>query len=130
MTISNINTLKHFISQNQLALTLALTAGEEGEFFTQKLKEIEHTIDTMPKTYETDGQGYNATAYLRYFHSCGFYCYITERDIEEDQYQAFGYVNLGSGELGYVSIEELIQNDFELDYHFTPTPLNEIEECQ
>lgn len=126
----NIDTLKHFIGTNQLTLTLALSDGEEGQFFKDKLQEIQNTIDTMPKTYETDGQGYEATAYLRYFHSCGFFAYITERDIETEQYQAFGYVNLGGGELGYVSIEELIQNDFEVDYHFTPAPLKEIEEIQ
>ena len=46
--------------------------------------------------------------------------YITERDMEEDQLQAFGMIN---NEIGYISIEGLINNGVELDYHWTPVTL-------
>jgi hypothetical protein len=73
----------------------------------------------MPKTYETDGQGDEAIAHLHYFTS-GFDWYITERDMEEEQLQAFGLACVHETELGYISIVELLRNGAELDLHFMP----------
>ncbi len=85
-------------------------------------------LTTMPKTYEQDGLGDNAIAHLHYFKgSCDWY--ITEKDSEPDgQHQAYGLANLGyGGEVGYISIVELIELDVELDLHFTPGTLAEIK---
>ena len=101
--------------------------GEEGEFFLDKLQELQKTIDTMPKTYEQDGKGDDAIVYLHYFLG-GMDWYITERDMEDDQLQAFGLADLGyGGELGYISIQELIDNGVELDLHWKPKTLAEVK---
>lgn len=48
--------------------------------------------------------------------------------MEPEQHQAFGAANLGYGaELGYISIEELKENNVELDLYWTPKPLSQIE---
>ena len=87
-------------------------------------------IKAMPKTYEQDGLGDQAVAYLHYF-SPAVDWYITEKDAETPeepgQHQAFGLADLGHGaELGYISIVELLENDVELDLYFKPCKLAEI----
>ena len=84
-------------------------------------------IDTMPKTYEQDGLGDQAIASLHYFLG-GCDWYITEKDAEAPdslgQHQAFGWADLGGGgELGYISLVELLANGAELDFHFRPCTL-------
>jgi hypothetical protein len=55
---ATLKTLKNFIGEAQLRTMFQLSVnGEEREFFTDKMIELESTIQTMPKTYETDGQG-------------------------------------------------------------------------
>jgi hypothetical protein len=45
--------------------------------------------------------------------------YITEKDSEKEQVQAFGLADLGYGpEYGYISIEELLENGVMLDFHY------------
>ena len=81
----------------------------------------------MPETYGQDGMGDKAIAHLHYFKGSMDW-YITEKDMEGEQLQAFGMVDMGYGpELGYISIAELVQNGIELDLHFTPMTLGEIK---
>ena len=118
-----LNNLSQFVSKNQLQIIRDIYEGEEGTYFINKMVELDELIRTMPKTYEQDGKGDKAVAYLHYFRG-GMDWYITERDMESDQYQAFGLANLGyGGELGYISIVELMQNDIELDLYFEPTEI-------
>lgn len=75
--------------------------------------------------------GDQAVVYLHYFYGrCDWF--ITEKDVEGDgTVQAFGMANLGyGGELGYISIEEIVQSDspIELDLHWQPKTLSEIKE--
>ena len=103
-----------------------LCQGEENQFFFDKLVELAGIIETMPVTYETDGQGDQAIVYLHYF-KAGFDFYITERDCENEQLQAFGKADLGYGaELGYISIVETLRAGAELDLHWQPKKLGEI----
>ena len=123
----NIPLLKKFISPLQLKVTLEYCKGEEGQFFKDVLNELTERIEKMPKTYETDGQGLNAIVHLHYFKD-GMNWWITEKDVDTDgegQIQAFGLADLfgDGGELGYISIKELLENNVELDYHFPPCPL-------
>jgi len=68
-------------------------------------------------------------AHLHYFTGSGDW-YITERDTSTEQHQAFGLADLGyGGELGYISIAELIANNVELDLHFTPQPLAQLRKA-
>ena len=118
--------LEYFLPKAQLQI-LQDTDAEEAQYFQSKLQEIINTINVMPNTYETDGQGDSAVVHLHYFHACGD-AWITERDINIEQNQAFGYINIGmGGELGYISIKELIYNGFELDLYWTPTAIKAIK---
>ena len=130
-TIEDINKvmplLKQFIGKAQLSAIGMGIRGEEGQFFKDKLIEIANVIQTMPKTYGQDGMGDKAIAYLHYFKGSGDW-HITEKDMEDEQLQAFGLANIGyGGELGYISIQELIDAGVELDLYWTPTTIGQIK---
>ena len=136
--IKAISTLRPFIGEDQLSVMIQGCKGEEQQFFIDKIVEMAAVVQSMPKTYEQDGKGEQAVAYLHYF-TGGCDWYITEKDVETEdepgQFQAFGIANLGYGpELGYISIVELLENHAELDLHFTPKTIGEIkagkEVCQ
>lgn len=122
--------LREFINPQQLEVLGDMCGGEEREYFKAKLVEYAGRVRTMPKTYGQDGLGLDAVAYLHYFTgSCDWY--ITERDVGPGQHQAFGVANLGHGpELGYISIVELLAAGAELDIHFTPARLRDIEKAR
>lgn len=117
--------LQGFMSQAQLATIAAGMRGEERQHFFNKLVEMERLIRTMPKTYEQDGAGDEAIASLHYFLN-GFDWYITERDMERKQLQAFGLACMTEEEMGYINIVELICNGAELDLYFEPRSLRKI----
>ena len=133
VTWGYIETLKNFISDSQLATLAENTKGEEGQYFTEALRSMSDLVSSMPETYEQDGKGDQAVVYLHYFNSSMDW-HITEKDSDPDgrgQIQAFGLANLGHGaELGYISIQELILHDVEIDLHFTPKTLKEVKEAQ
>lgn len=96
-------TLAQFMGDSQmLALSEALEV-EEGMYFVKTLGELASLLDTMPRTYDQDGKGDQAVAYLHYFMG-GMDWYITERDMGEEQLQAYGLADLGMGcpEQGYI----------------------------
>lgn len=122
-----IEFLQGFIGKSQLSAVKSAMSGEEKQYFIDLMVSLEKQIKAMPKTYETDGQGENAVAYLHYFKG-GADWYITEKDMESEQLQAFGLADLGyGGELGYISIQELIDNNVELDFHWTPKTIAQIK---
>lgn len=122
--------LKQFIGQSQLSAIGDGIRGEEGQFFKDKLVEISKIITAMPKTHGTDGQGDAAVVHLHYFKG-GSDWYITEKDMETEQLQAFGYAILNGdkqmAELGYINISELIQHGVELDMYWKKQSLGEIK---
>jgi Ca2+-binding EF-hand superfamily protein len=119
--------LRRFIGPAQISAMADVCRTEEKKFMYGKLSELIQTIQDMPKTYETDGQGKAAVVQLHYFMG-GMDWYITERDMENEQLQAFGLADLGhGGELGYISIVEIIAAGAELDLYWTPQPLSD---CQ
>ena len=120
-----------FISPFQSAVISQMLKGEEGAHFAAKMDEYSDRIAKMPSTYETDGQGDEAIAYLHYFSPAGDW-WITEKDrggpddtIEQSQTQAFGMASLYGcdPELGYINIRELVMNGVELDLYWEPKPL-------
>jgi len=119
--------LRGFIGKSQLIAIGELCNSEEKQYFYGKLVQLADTVGNMPKTYETDGQGQEAIVHLHYFiHNCDFY--ITERDMEVEQHQAFGLANVGYGrELGYISIAEILSSGAELDFHWAPKAIKEIK---
>lgn len=117
--------LHGFIGQAQLSVFDQMRHSEECQFFYDKSVELAGIVETMPVTYETDGQGDQAIAHLHYFHPSGADWYITERDCESAQHQAFGLAVVWEEELGYISIVELLQNGAELDLHWSPKTLSQ-----
>ncbi len=130
-TTEAVKSLHGFMPPAQLDLMGTLCRGEEGDFFRAKFVEYAERVANMPKTYEQDGKGDEAVAHLHYF-SGGCDWYITEKDMEPEQAQAFGWADLGhGGELGYISLVELCQcRGVELDLHFTPTKLAAIKQAK
>ena len=129
--------LRPFMGAAQFSTMRRCARGEEGDWFITRMVELAALILTMPKTYEQDGKGEAATAHLHYFTASADW-YITEKDAETPekpgQHQAFGLADLfgerfqGGGELGYISIVELIENGAELDLHWTPRTLAAVRE--
>ena len=119
-------TLASFMAPSQLGYMGSMCRGEEGEFFKAKMVELAETVTTMPKTYEQDGKGDDAVAYLHYFMGGGDW-YITEKDMETDQLQAFGLAMIHERELGYISIVELQTMGVMLDLHFDPKRIGDIK---
>jgi hypothetical protein len=119
--------LRHYIGREQLLAISIACRGEEKQFFFDKLCQLAQQVSTMPKVYEQEGLGDSAIAHLHYFYGpCDWL--ITERDISDEQHQAYGLADLGFGpERGYISIAELLENGAELDLHFQPKPLKEFK---
>ena len=117
-----------FIGPSQLQAIGNACRGEERQHFIDLLCTFGERIVNMPKTYEQEGKDEQAVIYLHYFtRSCDWY--ITERDMEAEQLQAFGLANLGYGaELGYISIKELLESGAELDLYFRPRPIAQLAE--
>ncbi len=132
--IEAIKTLREYIPRSELNAIVDAMRGEEKQFFFDKSVEMARIIQNMPKTYEQDGKGKQAIAYLHYFRGDADW-YITEKDAETPeepgQSQAFGLADLGyGGELGYISIVELVSAGVELDLYFEPKTLAEIEDAR
>jgi hypothetical protein len=62
-----ISQLRGFIGTAQLQTIGQISYSEERQFMFEKLAELTGIIATMPKTYETDGQGNQAMVFLHYF---------------------------------------------------------------
>lgn len=125
-----INTLAPFIGTAQTWALVNGCKGEEKEFFKGKILEMAEAIATMPKSYETDGQGKEAVAHLHYF-AGSWDWYITEKDVDSDgqgQIQAFGMVDGFECEMGYINIKEATRAGAELDLHWAPCTLRQIKE--
>ena len=123
---SKLEFLQSFISKNQIKIITDILNSEESSYAKEKIDYFFDLIQKMPKTYETDGQGDKAIAYLHYFKS-GIDFFVTEKDMEDEQLQAFGLVNMnGELELGYINIQEIMELNFELDLNFVPKKLKEI----
>lgn len=125
-----ISKMKKFMGYSQRAALGEMSYSHdraERQALYQKLEEQAETIETMPETYQTDGQGDEAIASLHYFIG-GMDWYIIEKDMLPQQLQAFGLANLGyGGELGYINIEEIVKHGAELDLYWTPKTIKEIK---
>ena len=124
--MSKLDTFRAFVNPSQRSAMYSAMLGEEGAFFRELVGNLITALDTMPKVYEQDGLGDQAVIHLHYFTGSQDW-YITERDTSEEQHQAFGLADFGDGgELGYISIAELIKHGVELDLYWKPRTLAEI----
>ena len=110
-------TLREFILQS-----------EESDFFATTVDEVANRVADMPNLYAQDGEGKKAIAHLHYF--LGNYdAWITELNLGTRE--AFGKASFGGAseaEYGYISLQELFDNNVELDLYWTPKPIGEISE--
>ena len=114
-----------FLGSAQTRTLKQAMRGEERSWFETRMVEISNILKTLPDLGKTDGQGDSVMMQLHYFTS-GADWYISELDTTT--LNAFGWVDLGyGGELGYISIKELLKNSAELDLHFEPTSLGSIK---
>ncbi len=122
--------VRPFLSHGQMSVMIDACRGEEREFFMRKFIDLAQQIEVMPKTYEQDGKGDQATAHLHYFLNDSDW-YITEKDMDGGIEQAYGYAVLNGddecAECGYISIAELTHYGAELDLHFAPCSLAKIK---
>lgn len=125
-----VNELGYWLPRGEMLAIRSALRGEEAAGFKKKMREIVWTMETMPATYETDGQGDAATVHLHYFLG-GSDWYIVERDGSDEQLQAFGLAILNgdtiNAEMGYINIGELVAHGVELDLYWTPRTLAEIK---
>ncbi len=123
---------REFIGPTQFRTLRTLLRGEEGAFFAGKFREFATRIAAMPQTYDQDGKGDAAIVSLHYFAGGQASWWITEKDRgcpgDEAQHQAFGLADLfgDGGELGYISIVEILAAGGELDLYFTPKTLGAV----
>lgn len=126
--IAALTKIKPYLSKGQAKVLSDERRGEEKSFFVQKIIETNERIESMPKLYEQDGKGDEAIAALHYFLN-GSDWYITEKSSPAE---AFGYAILNGdtdfAELGYISIEEIVDAGAEMDLHFAPCQLGSIKE--
>lgn len=126
--------IKNFFPKSQLQVIADNLRGEEKEHFKDILIEFDKRINEMPGTYETDKiPSKDKIVWLHYFTGDSDW-YIVEKDkgsaddeVKGKQLQAFGYANMGQGEWGYISIEEMLGSRVELDLYFNPVKFSEIE---
>ena len=108
-------TLREFILQS-----------EESDFFATTVDEVANRVADMPNLYAQDGEGKKAIAHLHYF--LGNYdAWITELNLGTRE--AFGKASFNGAsdaEYGYISLQELFDNNVELDLYWTPIPIGEI----
>jgi len=127
--------LNGFIGPAQLAVVKEAMRGEERQFFFDKISELAVIIETMPILAEQGKSADEMMIHLHYFAGGQANFYIMEKDIgcvgdtpEQFQSQTFGLADLfgDGGELGYISIPEILANGGELDFHFEPRTLVEL----
>lgn len=122
--------LRGFLSPGQRHVIWGYCHRDEGEWFCDKLVELAGVVRDMPSTYEQDGKGDAAKAFLHYFMG-SVDIYVTEKDADldgEGQVQAFGWSDLGyGGELGYISLPEILSAGVELDLHFDGLTVGELK---
>jgi len=128
--IEAVQCLHGFVPPKQLDLVGSLGRLKAGTHFRDVLIELATTITNMPKTYDQDDKGDDAIVHLHYFYGSADW-WITEKDCEPEQHQAFGFVNLGdpqNAELAYISLVELGSvPGVEIDLYWTPKTLGEVK---
>ena len=129
-----LESMRPWLGRSQYRAVLQLVRSEEGDWYKAKLAELLSAITAMPTTGAQDGLGSEAIVHLHYF-TGGADWFITEKDKgskedrpEDFQSEAFGLADIfqDGGELGYISLPEIIANGAELDFHWAPKTIAEV----
>jgi len=126
--VAALKYLRPYIKPTQLEVLGDSCRGEEKQFFFDLVCEYADRIRAMPRIYAQSKLGDQAIAYLHYFTGGSHSAYITEIDPAAEDRLAFGSSDLGyGGDLGYVSIAELLASGAELDLYWKPKTLAAIQ---
>lgn len=105
----------------------------KSKILTEKqVQKIYDTLDKMPKTYDTNDMNIKPVGLKLFTGNMTWYIVEADRGSEDDELvglhpQAFGYVfneSYGEGEWGYISIEEVIKCNAEMDLYFENMYIN------
>jgi hypothetical protein len=129
-----VRTLVRWMPRIQHLAVLQYARSAESMWYLERCQDLCEIIDTMPGTYDQDGLGRQAVAYLHYFRGgCDWWILETDTGAAGDlpeayQTQCYGWASIGGDhpEPGYISIPELLAAGAELDLHFTPTRISDI----
>lgn len=124
-----------FMGQQQVAVLADGLRGEERYGIADQVLSVWKRIKEMPQTYETRPWSADKTLCELHYFLSDFNAWITEKDMGANQewtpvtqqLQAFGLIDLGEAELGWISIQELVSNGFELDLNWTPKSLATVQ---
>lgn len=127
--------LENFMPKAQIETLRINLRGEEKMYFADLVAHVAGQIRATPVTYGQEGKGELAIVGLHYSGGGGD-AWIIERDKGEGegqdglgvQHQAFGRITLNDNypEIGYISVDVLLINGFELDLYWTPKALKAI----
>lgn len=121
--------LRDYLNPLQFLSLVGELQGPEGDTTAHRLIAMAARIEHMPATYDQEHLGDEATAYLCYrAGGCSWHISEKGRVIEGEMIPAFGLADMGFPELGYISIDELVNQRVELDLDFEPRPLSAIRE--
>lgn len=137
--LANDGVFANFMPVQQRFTLLALLDGEEGAGIAQVVINAKKAILDTPKTYESENVELDDKVVRLHYFMGAVDAWIIERDVGDTpmgdglgpQIQAFGFANLyGDGfsgaELGWVCIQDLIENNVELDLYWTPVTVKEL----
>jgi len=117
--------IKAFISDAQFEI---LSTSSE---MNETINELYSVIVNTPKTYATDELPENETMVKMHYFNSGSDWYIIEKDMYEEQRQAYGFVvlngDLQNAELGYIDIDTLRRMNVELDFHWRERSLEQLK---
>lgn len=125
-TLDMMNKLKILGPSQRRALRDYTQDSEESTFFCNTVEEVANIVADTPDLYSQDGAGEKAIAHLHYFQG-NYDAWITELNLGTRI--AFGkasYSGASDAEYGYISLQELFDNNVELDLYWTPKPIGEI----
>jgi hypothetical protein len=129
--LKDLQALRKFVSGSQIEALMGLIRSDDRQAGLEIIDKLIGIINTMPHLYQTEEiKTDDKIVYLHYFRRESAF-YIVERNMAAVQHEAFGYSVLNGdyqmAEWGYVSIVELIQNNIELDFYWTPKPFSEVK---
>lgn len=125
-TLDMLNKFKIIGTLQYRTLREFILQSEESDFFATIVGEVANIVADTPDLYSQEDAGEKAIVRLHYFLS-NYDAWITELNL--GTCEAFGkasFAGASEAEYGYISLQELFDNNVELDLYWTPKPISEI----
>lgn len=124
-TLDMLNKFKVIGMLQYRTLRESILQSEESDFFCNTVEGVANIVADTPNLYSQEDAGEKAIVHLHYF--LGNYdAWITELNLATGE--AFGKASFErayEAEYGYISLQELFDNNVELDLYWTPKPIGE-----